>query len=101
MNEYLSINDEVKAALESGAPVVALETTIISHGFSYPNNLECGRTCEKIIREEGAVPATIGIVKGRIRIGLNDDELEYFAKNREMPKCSRREIGRASCRERV
>ena len=91
-NEYLEISDEVKAALESGSPVVALETTIISHGFAYPDNLECGRKCEKIIREEGAVPATIGIVKGKIRIGLNDDELNFFAESKDMPKCSRRDL---------
>ena len=92
MNNYLEINDEVKAALEDHRPVVALETTIISHGFSYPDNLECGQTCEKLIREEGAIPATIGIVKGKIKIGLNNDELEFFAKNRDMPKCSRRDM---------
>jgi len=50
-SEYLEISDEVKTALEKGGPVVALETTIISHGFAYPDNLDCGRTCEKIIRE--------------------------------------------------
>ena len=92
MNEYLEINDEVKTALESGGPVVALETTIISHGFGYPDNLECGRNCEKIVREEGAVPATIGIVKGKIKIGLSGDELEYFATHSDIPKCSRRDL---------
>ena len=91
-NKYLEINDEVGAALERGRPVVALETTIISHGFSYPDNLECGRNCERIIREEGAVPATIGIVKGKIKIGLSDEELVHFAENRETPKCSRRDL---------
>ena len=92
MNEYLEISDEARAALESGNPVVALETTIISHGFAYPDNLECGRCCEKIIREEGAVPATIGIVRGKIKIGLNDDELSFFAESKDMPKCSRRDL---------
>ena len=92
MNDYLEINDEVLHALETGNPVVALETTIISHGFAYPDNLECGRTCERIIREEGAVPATIGIVKGKIKIGLSDEELTFFAQHRDIPKCSRRDM---------
>jgi len=92
MNEYLQMNDEVKDALEKGRPVVALETTIISHGFSYPDNLECGRNCERIIREEGAVPATIGIVKGKIKIGLDDEELRFFAEHKETAKCSRRDL---------
>ena len=91
-NEYLVINDEVKTALDTGEPVVALETTIISHGFSYPDNLECARACEKIIRGEGATPATIGIVKGKIIIGLCDEELEYFAEHRDIQKCSRRDL---------
>jgi len=101
MNEYLDIKDEVKAALETGKPVVALETTIISHGFSYPDNLECGRTCEKIIREEGAIPAAIGILDGKIKIGLSDEELQFFAHKKDMPKCSRRDlaavIARSGC----
>jgi pseudouridine-5'-phosphate glycosidase len=92
MNKYLEISDEVKSALEAGKPVVALETTIISHGFEYPDNLKCGRNCEKIIREEGAVPATIGIVKGKIKIGLSEEELRYFAEHREIVKCSRRDL---------
>jgi len=91
-DDYLVINDEVKTALDAGKPVIALETTIISHGFNYPDNLECGRTCERIIREEGAIPATIGIVKGKIKIGLCDEELEYFAKHTDIQKCSRRDL---------
>ena len=98
MNEYLEINGEVQKALETGSPVVALETTIISHGFAYPDNLECGRTCERVIREEGAVPATIGIVNGRIKIGLSGEELEYFAQHRDIPKCSRRDMAAAVAR---
>lgn len=92
MNDFLDVNDEVKAALEKHGPVVALETTIISHGFSYPDNLECGLNCERIIREQGAIPATIGIVKGKIKVGLSNDELEFFAKKKDMPKCSRRDL---------
>ena len=91
-NEYLDISDEVQAALEGGKAIVALETTIISHGFAYPDNLECAKNCKKIIREEGAVPATIGIVKGKIKAGLSDTELAYFAENKNLPKCSRRDL---------
>jgi pseudouridine-5'-phosphate glycosidase len=92
VSTYLEFNPEVKEALDSGKPVVALETTIISHGFAYPENLDCARTCEKVIREEGAVPATIGIVKGKIKIGLSDEEIIYFSEHRDIPKCSRRDI---------
>ena len=98
-NEYLEINDEVKAALENHSAVVALETTIISHGFSYPDNLECGRNCEKIIREEGATPATIGILNGKIKIGLSDEELKFFAENKGMQKCSRRDLAAVIARK--
>jgi pseudouridine-5'-phosphate glycosidase len=91
MNKHLEINPEVKKALDEKRAVVALETTIISHGFSFPENLDCARTCEKIIREEGAVPATIGIVQGKIKIGLTDEEICYFSEHRDIPKCSRRD----------
>ncbi|MCL1815062.1 MAG: pseudouridine-5'-phosphate glycosidase [Treponema sp.] len=92
MNNYLEFNDEVQGAMETGLPVVALETMIISHGLGYPDNLECGQNCEKIIREEGAVPAAIGIVKGKIRVGLTAGELQYFAEHLDIPKCSRRDL---------
>ena len=91
MNKHLDVNPEVQEALAGNRPVVALETTIISHGFNYPENLECARTCEKIIREEGAVPATIGIVKGKIKIGLSAEEIVYFSEHGDIPKCSRRD----------
>lgn len=92
INKYLVINDEVKHALENNIPVVALESTIISHGFNYPENLECAFEVEKIVREQGAIPATIGIVDGKIVIGLSKEQIEEFAKNRAMPKCSRRDV---------
>ncbi|MDR2766819.1 MAG: pseudouridine-5'-phosphate glycosidase [Treponema sp.] len=99
MNQHLVCSSEVKTALENGGAVVALETTIISHGFNYPENLECGRECERVIREEGAVPATIGIVDGRIVIGLDDDEIRRFAGDRSIPKCSRRDAAAIVARE--
>ncbi|MDR1308117.1 MAG: pseudouridine-5'-phosphate glycosidase [Treponema sp.] len=99
MNEYLDIDPEVRQALEAGKPVVALETTIISHGFAYPENLDCAGTCERVIREEGAVPATIGIAGGKIKIGLSGGEIAYFAEHRDIPKCSRRDIAAICARK--
>lgn len=90
--EYMIINPEVQEALDQGKAVVALESTIISHGFNYPENLECAQECERIIREEGAIPATIGIIKGKIIIGLNEEQILEFAQNRQTPKCSRRDV---------
>jgi len=92
LEKYLVIKEEVKLALLEGRPVVALESTIISHGFNYPENLDTARTCEKIIREEGAIPATIGIRDGKILIGMSDEDILFFAQNRTIPKCSRRDV---------
>jgi pseudouridylate synthase len=89
---YLLIKDEVKEALNQGKAVVALESTIISHGFNYPENLETALTCEKLVRDAGAVPATIGIRQGKILIGMSDEDLEFFATHREVPKASRRDV---------
>ena len=80
MNKYLDINEEVKAALDAGKPVVALESTIISHGMPYPQNVETALKVEQIIRDNGAVPATIAIIGGRLKAGLTADEIEYFGK---------------------
>lgn len=92
LEKYLIIRDEVQEALDNNKAVVALESTIISHGFNYPENLETARACEAAIRENGAVPATIGIVGGKIVIGLSDEEIVQFAQNRQTPKCSRRDV---------
>lgn len=92
LEKFLVINDEVKQALLEGKPVVALESTIISHGFNYPENLDCAKTCEKIIREEGAIPATVGIRDGKILIGMSEEDILFFAQNRSIPKCSRRDV---------
>lgn len=92
LKKYMVIRDEVKNALDNNLPVVALESTIISHGFNYPENIDCARICEKIVRDNGAIPATIGILNGKIIIGLTDDEIVEFGKNRSMPKCSRRDV---------
>ena len=92
LNNILNISQEVQTALQNKNPVVALESTIISHGFAYPENIECARQTEKNIRENGAVPATIAIIKGQIKVGLTDDELLYLAKTKGIPKASRRDI---------
>ena len=93
MNRYLDINEEVKEALESGKPVVALESTIISHGMPYPQNVETALNVEKIVRDNGAVPATIAIIGGRLKAGLTPEEIEYFGKKgTEITKASRRDL---------
>ncbi|MBT3213366.1 MAG: pseudouridine-5'-phosphate glycosidase [Deltaproteobacteria bacterium] len=88
----MDISTEVQQALKTGQPVVALESTIISHGMPYPQNLETAHAVENIIREESAVPATIAIMNGRIKIGLSQHELEQFAKHTNQLKVSRRDL---------
>jgi len=93
LHDYLDISVEVKEALASGRPVVALESTIISHGMPYPQNVETALNVEKIVRENGAIPATIAIIGGRLKAGLTADEINYFAqKGTEITKASRRDI---------
>ena len=93
MNKYLDISAEVSEALASGKPVVALESTIISHGMPYPKTVESALEVEKIIRENGAVPATIAIIGGRLKAGLSAEEIEYFGKKgAEIAKASRRDL---------
>ena len=77
--DYMDIKPEVAEALAAGKPVVALESTIISHGMPYPKNVETARAVEDVIRKNGAVPATIAIIGGRIKVGITDEELEYIA----------------------
>ncbi|MHB9782848.1 pseudouridine-5'-phosphate glycosidase [Streptococcus sp. 10F2] len=92
MKQYLDIAPEVAAALEAGQPVVALESTIISHGMPYPQNVEMAQTVEAIIREEGAVPATIAIMDGKYKIGLSEADLERLATEKDVAKVSRRDL---------
>ena len=93
MNQYLDINPEVAKALAEGRPVVALESTIISHGMPYPQNVETALNVERIIRENGAVPATIAIIGGRLKAGLTAEEIEYFGKKGQaIAKASRRDL---------
>ncbi|MFF2533646.1 pseudouridine-5'-phosphate glycosidase [Brevibacillus sp. NPDC058079] len=92
MKQYLSFSEEVRHALDHQLPIVALETTIISHGMPYPQNVEMANDVEQIIRNHGAVPATIGFMDGQIKIGLSASELEEFATNKNVAKVSRRDI---------
>ena len=93
MNKHLEISPEVKSALENGKPVVALESTIISHGMPYPQNVETALMVEDTIRQEGAVPATIAVIGGRLKAGLTKEEIEYLGKKgTAVTKASRRDL---------
>ncbi|GFR36304.1 pseudouridine-5'-phosphate glycosidase [Thermobrachium celere] len=93
LKDYLVLSNEVKEALENGKPVVALESTIISHGMPYPQNVETALKVEEIVRQNGAVPATIAIIGGKLKAGLTKEEIEYLGKKgREIVKVSRRDI---------
>ena len=93
LNKYLDIAPEVQQALAEGRPVVALESTIISHGMPYPQNVETALNVEKIIRENGAVPATIAVLGGRLKAGLSPEEIDYLGKTgTAVTKASRRDL---------
>lgn len=85
-------NTEVAEALRNGLPLVALESTIISHGMPYPENLETAKTLENIVREEGAVPATIALIKGKLTVGLSEENLHFLATEKNIHKASRRDM---------
>ena len=92
MKKYIELSKEVQQAKEEGKAIVALESTIISHGMPYPQNVKMAREVEQIVRDNGAVPATIAIIDGKIKIGLTDDELELFGKSSDVAKVSRRDL---------
>ncbi len=93
LKDFLEISPEVQNALDNNLPVVALESTIISHGMPYPKNVQTAIEVEKIVRDNGAVPATIAIIKGKLKVGLSEDEIEYFGKKGlDITKTSRRDI---------
>ena len=89
---YLSITPEVAQAIAENRPVVALESTILSHGMPYPENVEFAHNVEKIVREKGAVPATLAIMDGKLKVGLTEDELMIMCKAENVAKASRRDI---------
>jgi len=91
-NNLVEVQPEINAALESGGAVVALESTIISHGMPYPQNVQMANKVESIIREAGAVPATIAIMDGKIKVGLSKEELEILAKSKPVAKVSMRDL---------
>ena len=92
MHSHLIYSEEVRAATLSGKPVVALESTIISHGMPYPQNVQTAREVEQLIRDRGAVPATIAVMNGKIHIGLSDAELELLGQSGDALKVSRRDL---------
>lgn len=93
MNKHLVLSEKVKAALAEGRPVVALESTIISHGMPYPKNVETALACERVARENGAEPATIAIINGQLCAGLTEQEIEYLGKSGTgIQKASRRDL---------
>lgn len=92
-NSHILLSDEVRTALEQKKPVVALESTIISHGMPYPQNVETARNCERIVRENGATPATCAVLSGKLCVGLNDEQLEYLGTGGlSVAKASRRDL---------
>lgn len=94
----LGLQDKVAEALAAGRPVVALESTLITHGLPYPDNLAAARVMEEAVRQAGAVPATIAILRGQITVGLDGSQIEYLATARNVRKCSRRDLGIAVAR---
>ena len=92
LNDYLDFHPDVENALKNNLPIVALESTIISHGMPYPKNIETALMVEETVRSNNAVPATIAIIKGRLKIGLTEKEIEFLATNDEIKKISRRDL---------
>jgi pseudouridylate synthase len=92
MNSYLDVRPEIADALAAGRPVVALESTVISHGLPRPHNLETARKMDAAVRDEGAVPGTIGLLEGRLIIGLSRTEIEFLAGAERIAKVSRRDL---------
>jgi pseudouridine-5'-phosphate glycosidase len=92
MHSILEIRSEVRNALNANSPIVALESALISHGLPHPQNLETAQALEQTVREHGAVPATIAVIKGKIRVGLMERELERLATGKDIRKVSRRDL---------
>lgn len=93
MKSYLTVSPEVQDALAEGNPIVALESTVISHGLPHPHNIDLAKKLEQTVRNGGAIPATIALAQGRVHIGLDDDLLEQLATSREVSKVSLRDMG--------
>ena len=92
LEKYLQVHPEVQKAVAAGQPVVALESTIIAHGMPYPKNIEMAKNVSKIIRENGAIPATIAIIDGVLKVGLTEEEIEFLGTSKDVVKASRRDL---------
>lgn len=92
MQDYLSITPEIEEAIKAGKPVVALESTILSHGMPFPQNMEFAHKVEEIVRAEGAIPATTAIIGGKLKVGLTSEELDLMCKGEGVGKVSRRDV---------
>src|SRR5579859_7485975 len=92
LSPYIVLSDEVQTALQEQRPVVALESTVISHGLPYPSNVEVAQAMEQAIRAEGAIPATIGLHDGKIFVGLSSEEIHYLGTTHGIQKVSRRDL---------
>ena len=92
LEKYLDIQPEVKAALDAGRPVVALESTILSHGMPYPENLDFAARVEQVVRDNGAVPATMAIIGGKLKVGLGEADLKVMCEAKGVGKVSRRDV---------
>lgn len=101
LQKYIEYSREVQQARENNQPIVALESTIISHGMPYPQNVEMATTVEQIIRNNGAIPATIAIIDGKIKIGLESEDLEILATNKDVAKVSRRDLAEIVAMKRI
>ncbi|ALN77445.1 MULTISPECIES: pseudouridine-5'-phosphate glycosidase [Staphylococcus] len=101
MKQYIELSQEVENAKSNHQPIVALESTIISHGMPYPQNVQMAKNVEQIIRDHGAVPATIALIDGKIKIGLEDNELELLAKSDNVAKVSRRDLAEVIAQKRI
>ena len=99
MKEFMDIHEEIKTALAEKKPVVALESTIIAHGMPFPQNVETALAVNEAVRSAGAIPATIGILRGRIRVGMTEDEIRYLAKAENVVKVSRRDFPYVTARK--
>lgn len=101
MKQYIEFSQEVQQGMDSNKPIVALESTIISHGMPYPQNVEMAKNVEQIIRNHGAIPATIALINGKIKIGLEPEELTLLAKHEDVAKVSRRDLAEIIATKRI
>ena len=91
-NKYIDLHKDISLALKNNKPIVALESSLISHGLPYPENVKVANTSIDVIKESGSIPATIAIIKGRIKIGLYEEDIEFLAKNKKVEKVSRHNL---------